>query len=225
MNVILIIPFGQYVNHTTTQLPPEPTGIIGKMHPALFLDRDGVIIENRPDYVRSWSDVIVFPRALAALARLQTSAFKIIIVTNQSAVGRGLIPLSDANEINTRLVTQIKRAGGRVDAVWMCPHAPEDGCDCRKPRPGLLLQAAEAHSIDLSRSILIGDALTDLEAGRSAGIPLNILVRTGRGAAQEKMANPSLLNSLLVYNDLAEALDDLIQRRALLLDGYPGQDR
>jgi len=77
----------------------------------------------------------------------------------------------------------------------------------------------------LSRSILIGDALTDLEAGRSAGIPLNILVRTGRGAAQEKMANPSLLNSLLVYNDLAEALDDLIQRRALLLDGYPGQDR
>jgi D-glycero-D-manno-heptose 1,7-bisphosphate phosphatase len=196
-----------------------------KMHPALFLDRDGVIIENRPDYVRSWSDVVIFPHALDAMARLNSSPSKIIIVTNQSAVGRGLIPLSDAYEINTRLIAQIERAGGRVDGVWMCPHAPEDECDCRKPRPGLLLQAAATHSIDLNHSILIGDALSDLEAGRSAGIPLNILVRTGRGADQEKLASPFLLNKSNTYDNLADALDHLIQRRALLLDGYSGQDR
>jgi D-glycero-D-manno-heptose 1,7-bisphosphate phosphatase len=195
------------------------------MHPALFLDRDGVIIENRPDYVRSWSDVILFPTALAALARLRASPLKIIIVTNQSAVGRGLIPLSDAREINTRLVEQIERAGGRVDGVWMCPHAPEEACDCRKPRPGLLLQAAGAHSIDLQQSILIGDALSDLEAGRSAGIPLNILVRTGLGTAQERLADRALRSTFQVYDDLAAALEELIQRGALLLDGHPGQDR
>jgi D-glycero-D-manno-heptose 1,7-bisphosphate phosphatase len=107
----------------------------------------------------------------------------------------------------------------------MCPHAPEDGCDCRKPRPGLLFQAAEAHSIDLSRSILIGDALSDLEAGRSAGIPLNILVRTGRGASEVQLADPALLDQSQIYQDLEKAVEALIQSGALLLNGHTGQDR
>ena len=96
------------------------------MHPAIFLDRDGVIIENQPAYVRSWDDVQFIPQALVALARLRDSLFKIVIVTNQSAIGRGQITLSEADSINRRLVQVIEKAGGRIDGVFMCPHAPID---------------------------------------------------------------------------------------------------
>src|SRR5690606_36103474 len=95
------------------------------MHPAIFLDRDGVIIENRPAYVRSWEDVEIFPQALTALARVCKSPYKIVIVTIQSGVGPGLIQMETAEEINRRLVREIEKAGGRIDAVLMCPHAPE----------------------------------------------------------------------------------------------------
>ena len=155
--------------------------------PALFLDRDGVIIENCSNYVRSWADVELFPQALAALAAWRDSPYRIILVTNQSAVGRGHISRATAEAINDQLLDVIRDAGGRVDAVFMCPHGPDDGCDCRKPRPGLLLQAAAALDIDLSRSVMIGDALSDVAAGRAAGVSQAILLRTGRGRDQEQL--------------------------------------
>jgi D-glycero-D-manno-heptose 1,7-bisphosphate phosphatase len=178
------------------------------MQPAIFLDRDGVIIENRADYVRSWSDVLIFPEALAALAKISRWPYKIVIVTNQSAVGRGLISLSAAQAINNRLENEIARCGGRIDAVFMCPHAPDDSCDCRKPRPGLLLQAQRALSLDLSRSLMIGDALTDIWAAQAASVGRTALVRTGRGAALARAgATVGLpLDSLHIYDTLADAL-------------------
>ena len=157
--------------------------------PALFLDRDGVIIENRPNYVRSWDNVNIFPQVLDALAQVNRSDHKIIIVTNQSAVSRGFITLEEAEIINRRLVNIIEEAGGKVDGVFMCPHHPDEGCVCRKPKPGLLLQAAKSLRLDLSASVLIGDALTDLEAGKAAGVSRLVLVRTGRGAAQSSLIN------------------------------------
>ena len=180
------------------------------MDPALFLDRDGVIIENRPDYVRSWSDVTIYPQAMAALVRISSSPFKIVIVTNQSAVGRGLIPLSVAEDINARLVSEIHHAGGRVNGVFMCPHAPGEDCPCRKPRPGLLLQAAQALSLDMGRSILIGDALSDLQAGLAAGVNKVVLVRTGRSASETSLPESSAIGPFLVYDTLADALANLI---------------
>lgn len=180
------------------------------MHPAIFLDRDGVIIENRPDYVRSWADVFIYPQALSALAGIRNSPYKIILVTNQSGIGRGIIPHRTAAEINDRLVDEIQTSGGRIDAVFMCPHAPEDRCDCRKPLPGLFFQAAQALSIDLKNSVMIGDALTDLQAARSAGIERVALLRTGRGAEQEALADDSLMDPFPVYDTLADALADLI---------------
>jgi D-glycero-D-manno-heptose 1,7-bisphosphate phosphatase len=180
------------------------------MYPAIFLDRDGVIIENRADYVRSWSDVVVFPQALEALAKLSASPYKIVFVTNQSAIGRGIISLETAEEINRRLVALVEAAGVRVDGIFMCPHAPEDGCDCRKPRPGLLLQAARALDLDLSRSILIGDALTDLMAGQAAGVGRLALVRSGRGAEQIRLPRPEGLKPFPAYDTLAEALADFV---------------
>ncbi len=119
------------------------------MYPAIFLDRDGVLIENRPAYVRSWADVDIFPEALEALARIRSHPYKIVMVTNQSGVGRGLIPAATVEEINRRLLSAVEAAGGRIDAVFVCPHKPEDNCDCRKPPPCLLIQARSALSLDL----------------------------------------------------------------------------
>ncbi|MBI3176818.1 MAG: D-glycero-beta-D-manno-heptose 1,7-bisphosphate 7-phosphatase, partial [Chloroflexi bacterium] len=147
------------------------------MRPAIFLDRDGVIIENREAYVRSWQDVAFIPGALDALQGMAATAYAIVIVTNQSGVGRGMLSLETATALNARVVAEIVRAGGRVDGLYLCPHTPEDGCDCRKPRPGMLLQAARELGLDLTRSWMVGDALSDLQAGQAAGAQ-SVLVLT-----------------------------------------------
>ena len=175
--------------------------------PAVFLDRDGVIIENRARYVRAWADVAFLPGALAALATLSRAPLAVVIVTNQSAVGQGLLSESEAEAINAGLLAAIRAAGGRVDAVYLCPHTDADGCDCRKPAPGLLRRAAAELDLDLPRSVLIGDALSDLAAGRAAGVGRVALVRTGRGAEQERLAAGQRLD---VFDNLADALAALL---------------
>jgi D-glycero-D-manno-heptose 1,7-bisphosphate phosphatase len=195
------------------------------MFAGLFLDRDGVIIQHRIDYVRTWEDVNFIPGSLEALARLQTSPYRIAIITNQSAIGRGLILPETAAEINRRLADEIARAGGRIDGIFMCPHRPEDHCTCRKPHPGLLLQAAEGLKINLAESILIGDNLTDLLAGQAAGITRLALVKTGLGNQQLASAIPETLvtdpksqpttelkylPAFAVFSDLFTALHNLI---------------
>lgn len=180
------------------------------MPPAIFLDRDGVIIANRPDYVRSWADVEIYPQALKALAKIKNSPYHIIIVTNQSVINRGLAHSQVIKEINERLLQEVMAAGGRIDAVFTCPHAPSDNCNCRKPRPGLLLEAAKKLCIDLPDSIMIGDALSDLAAGKAAGIQDLRLVLTGRGETQRSLPEAADLEPFGVYCDLLEALSDLI---------------
>jgi len=180
------------------------------MNPAIFLDRDGVIIENSDTYVRSWEEVNFLPSSIEALRKLTPSTYKIIIITNQSAVGRGIISLAQVQEINQRVIDVIVEAGGRIDGVFMCPHAPNDGCSCRKPLPGLILQAAETLSLDLEHSILIGDAMTDIQSGQAAGIPTNILVKTGRGQAQLQSVPISALPRILIFPDLATAIESIL---------------
>ncbi|HSL29488.1 MAG TPA: HAD family hydrolase [Anaerolineales bacterium] len=181
------------------------------MYPAIFLDRDGVLIENRPDYVREGSQARLFPETIPALARTELKSYRIVIVTNQSVVGRGLIPLEKAQEINARLVDLIRGQGGRLDRVYMCPHGPGEGCACRKPNPGLLLQAAADLSIDLPRSWMIGDAWTDLQAGRAAGVQGLILVRTGRGEDQLLQPQPEDIIQPLILGNLELAIDTILQ--------------
>lgn len=180
------------------------------MDPALFLDRDGVIIENRSNYVRNWSDVSFYPQVLTSLKKIESSKYKIFIITNQSAVGRGIISQETAVGINNQLVNEIESGGGRIDGVYLCPHTPDDTCSCRKPQPGMILEAADAFSLDLSRSILIGDALSDIIAGQTAGVGINVLVNTGRGGAQSALPLASQIPPFLVYDSLVEALSDLI---------------
>jgi D-glycero-D-manno-heptose 1,7-bisphosphate phosphatase len=178
------------------------------MQPALFLDRDGVIIANRQNYVRSWSDVSIYPQAIDGLAKISSSNFKVILITNQSVVGRGFISQGAAVGINERLVLEIQNSGGRIDDVYMCPHAPQDICICRKPEPGLILEAASKHAIELPKSILIGDALSDIIAGQRAGIQENILVRTGRGSLQSSLPLASQIPDFRIFETLYEALED-----------------
>ncbi len=180
------------------------------MMPAIFLDRDGVVIENRLNYVRGWNDVEIFPAAVRALSLYASSPYRIVFVTNQSAVGRGIISLKIAQAINQQLVETLQKKGCRIDGVFMCPHAPHENCSCRKPLPGLLYQASESLSIDLTKSIIIGDAWTDLQAGHSAGIKQGGLVLTGRGRQQLELPVPAGLPSSSVFDTLSDALQALL---------------
>jgi D-glycero-D-manno-heptose 1,7-bisphosphate phosphatase len=185
------------------------------MNPAVFLDRDGVIIQNRENYVRRWEDVEFLPLSLQALKRLSQSTYKIIIITNQSAIGRGIITMEQVEAINQRIIKEITAVGGRVDGFFICPHVPDDHCLCRKPLPGLILQAADALSIDLPSSAMIGDALTDIQAGSAAGIKTLILVKTGRG--QEQLQSPQTLYSphLIITDHLLSAINIILSKSVL----------
>lgn len=164
---------------------PTPPILSAAPRPAVFLDRDGVLNENRADYVLTWEQVTFLPGVFEALRRLAASSYAVVVVTNQSAVGRGLLRVDTLDAIHRGLVEAIHAAGGRVDAVYACPHAPAAACTCRKPRPGLLLQAAADLNLDLRHSWLIGDAVSDLEAAAAVG-SRPLLVLSGRGARQRQ---------------------------------------
>lgn len=163
-------------------------------------------MENRARYVRSWADVVFFPEALDALARIRSVPFKIILVTNQSAVGRGILTLEDVSALNARILAVVRAHGGRIDAAYICPDAPGHGSSCRKPKPGMLLRAANEHQIDLSQSIMIGDALSDVAAGQNAGVKTAVLLLTGRGQTQFALPEKERLAPFLVFVDLSDAL-------------------
>jgi len=176
------------------------------MHAAVFLDRDGVINENKADYVKGWEEFTFLPGVFEALRRLAENDLTIVVASNQSAVGRGLVSRAELEKINQRMVERIHREGGRIDAVLYCPHRPEENCPCRKPQPGLLLQAAERFDLDLTRSYAIGDALCDIAAGLAAGC-CPILVLTGLGRQELVCLKAQGYDGYRVARDLREAVE------------------
>jgi histidinol-phosphate phosphatase family protein len=136
---------------------------------AIFLDRDGVINVNRNDYVKSWSEFKFLPGAKQALKLINNSEFMLILVTNQSPIGRGIFTTETLDGIHLRMLHELGKAGARIDAIYYCPHKPDDGCQCRKPKPGLILKAASDFGIDLQNSWMIGDSDSDIKAGKAAG--------------------------------------------------------
>jgi D-glycero-D-manno-heptose 1,7-bisphosphate phosphatase len=150
---------------------------------AVFIDRDGVICRNRDDYVKSWEEFVFLRGALKALARLAHLELHIIVITNQSIINRRMVSVDVVEEIHARMVRAVETVGGRIDRVMVCPHRPDEHCACRKPQPGLLLAAAEELDLDLSQSYLIGDAESDMQAGRAVGCR-RYLALTGRGWRQ-----------------------------------------
>jgi D-glycero-D-manno-heptose 1,7-bisphosphate phosphatase len=155
---------------------------LSRRRPAVFLDRDGVINERLPGaYVRRYGEFRFLWGARAGLRLLREAGYLLIAVTNQRGIGRGLMSEADLAEVHRRMQADLSRAGAALDDIVHCPHDVGAACDCRKPRPGMLVQAIARHRIDSARSWIVGDSLSDLEAGLALGIP-GILV-TPRGAA------------------------------------------
>jgi len=173
---------------------------------AIFLDRDGVINHNRPEHIKTWDEFIFLPRALDALRRIAPSDFLTVVTTNQSGVNRGSFTEKTLREIHTRMMHEITRAGGRIDAVYFCPHKPDEGCDCRKPRTKMFRDAAREWGIDLSRSYMIGDAMVDVQAALAIGAT-PLLVLTGRGEDQHDLLIENNHSGFHVVADLFEAVD------------------
>ena len=149
----------------------------------IFLDRDGVINENRSDYVKNWDEFQFLPGSREAIARLAQAGHRIVICTNQAGIARGTISVETVEAIHSQMLAAITEASGVVEKIYYCPHDRDGNCPCRKPRPGMLLQARDELGIDMSDAVFVGDSITDVRAALAAGIA-PILVLTGLGIDQ-----------------------------------------
>jgi histidinol-phosphate phosphatase family protein len=183
---------------------------LGLRIPAVFLDRDGVINENRKDYIQSWEQFVFLPGSLEALHRLAGLGWPVVVISNQSAVGRRLMLAETVADIHRKMTLAVRQAGGRIDGIYVCPHTPEDNCECRKPRPGLLCQAEKELDLDLDCSYLIGDAESDVLAAMAVGV-MPVLVLSGRGAGQVRRIQ-ALNSKLNIATDLGEAVEWILSR-------------
>jgi D-glycero-D-manno-heptose 1,7-bisphosphate phosphatase len=174
----------------------------------VILDRDGVINQDSDSFIKSPEEWKPIPGSLEAIARLNHAGYQVILATNQSGVGRGLFEVSTLNAIHDRMHRALAHMGGRIDAIFFCPHSQEANCSCRKPRAGLLEEIARRFNVDLKGVPSIGDALRDLQASATVGAA-PILVLTGKGAKTE--AEGGLPEGTQVYPDLAAAVRAIVR--------------
>jgi D-glycero-D-manno-heptose 1,7-bisphosphate phosphatase len=178
----------------------------------VIIDRDGTINEDRDDYVKSVDEWVPIPGSLEAIARLTHAGWRVVVATNQSGLGRGLFDMAVLNAMHARMHQAVTQLGGRIEAVFFCPHTPEDHCDCRKPRPGLFKAIGERFGVSLKGVPMVGDMSRDLQAGVAVGCVPH-LVRTGQAAALTDCEIAKLgdeLPGLRVHADLAAFADFLI---------------
>lgn len=166
----------------------------------IVLDRDGVINIDSDQFIKSPDEWKPIPGSLEAIARLNESGWRVVVASNQSGVGRGLFDMDTLNAINEKMTKAIGQVGGRLDAIFFCPHSADSTCDCRKPKPGMFLQIAERFNVDMKGVPVVGDSLRDLQAGVAVGCQ-PYLVLTGKGAKTQ--ADPALPEGTLVFPDLA----------------------
>lgn len=204
----------QYSDMDLTRLPPHTLGNPHRklLPQAVFLDRDGTINVERADYVKSIEELVFLAGALEAISDLSRFEIPIVLITNQSAIGRGIVTPDQIDSIHAHLRACVQAAGGRVDAIYTCPHHPDEGCACRKPKPGLLLDAAADLHLDLRQCVFIGDSIADLNAARAAGCQ-PIMVGTGR-QAQALAQLAEVEHSLVLVADLPAAVEWMHRRLA-----------
>ena len=174
------------------------------MNRAVFLDRDGTLIEEK-HYLHRPEEVVVFPGTGRALRQLQEGGFRLFMVTNQSGVGRGYFTLADVERVHAHLLGELAGDGVRFEQIYIAPEAPDQPSRGRKPSPQFLFDARDAFGIDLARSFVIGDKLIDLECGWNAGVQQSILVRTGYGGKLEQQGLASLAQAVVVEDVQAAA--------------------
>ena len=173
----------------------------------VLLDRDGVINEESNGYVQSVDDWVPIDGSVDAIARLTQADYRIVVVTNQSGIARGLLTIEDLQAIHRKMHETVAASGGKIDAVFMCPHKPDDDCRCRKPRPGLLNSVMDRLDTDLVGVPLVGDSLRDVQLAMVVGAN-PVLVRTGHGA--QTLEQNRHLDKVQVFDDLAGFADDLL---------------
>lgn len=173
----------------------------------VILDRDGVINEDSDAYIKTPAECLPVPGSLDAIARLHQAGFTVVVASNQSGIARGLFSPQTLSAIQQKLTSLAREAGGAIDAFFICPHGPEDGCDCRKPKPGLLHQIEQHYHTRLTGVPVIGDSLRDLQAARSVGA-IPILVRTGKGRQTEAAGKG--LEGVAIFDNLATAVAHLL---------------
>ncbi len=172
----------------------------------IILDRDGVINQDSDAFIKSPDEWRPINGSLEAIALLTRNNYRVVVVTNQSGVARQLFSLEALSFIHHKMSLEVVKAGGEISAIYFCPHGPDDGCECRKPKPGLLKQFSEEHHVNLSGLPVIGDSMRDLEAALAVGAN-PILVRTGKG---ERIAHLAATINIPIYENLYEASTALI---------------
>lgn len=175
----------------------------------LILDRDGVINRDSPDFVKNVDEFRPLPGSIEAIASLSRAGYTVTVASNQSGLARGLFDRKALRAMHRKLRRLVAAVGGRIDRIVVCPHGPDDGCDCRKPAPGLLLRLARYYGVSLAGVPAVGDSLRDLEAARASGAT-PVLVRTGNGRKTEA-ALPGSLRRVQVYDDLADVARALVR--------------
>ena len=173
----------------------------------VILDRDGVINFDSAQFIKTPEEWKPIPGSLEAIARLNQAGYRVVIATNQSGIGRGLFDMATLNAIHDKLYKMLSQVGGQVDAMFYCPHAADDNCECRKPKSGMIEEIARRFNVDLTGAPAIGDSLRDLQAAAAVGAQ-PILVLTGKG--QQTHEKGDLPEGTLVFNDLSEAVKHII---------------
>ncbi len=169
----------------------------------IFLDRDGVINRELEGYVTEWSEFEFLPDALKALKFLKEKDWNVVVITNQSAIGRGYATKEVIEEIMAKMISEVREAGGDILDVFYCPHTPEDACSCRKPKPDLFYQAAEKYGIDLSNKWYIGDKLSDVQAAKSASLKAILIM----GGKEVRGLSVSEDDAAAIVSNLSEAVE------------------
>jgi D-glycero-D-manno-heptose 1,7-bisphosphate phosphatase len=180
----------------------------------VILDRDGTINEDRDDFVKSPEEWVPLPGALEAIARLNHAGWHVVIASNQSGLGRGLFDMAAINAMHAKMNQLLSRQGGRVDAVFLCPHAPDEQCNCRKPLPGLFDQIGERYGANLREVPAVGDSLRDLQAGVAAGCEPHAVLSGKLGELDEAERERELAKvpGVAVHKDLVAFTEFLLQR-------------
>lgn len=177
------------------------------MKKTVFLDRDGVINEDSPEYIKSWDEFRFIPGSIQAVRDLTRNGFEIIVITNQSAIGRKMITPRELSRMHRKMKDELEAKGGKIRDIFFCPHLPEAGCGCRKPKAGLIRQAMDKYRIDLSRSSMVGDSAKDVECARNAGCGHAVLVRTGNGDRARKALLKKNISPDYFAADLQKAVE------------------
>ncbi len=170
----------------------------------IILDRDGVINFDSPDYIKSPDEWQAVPGSLAAIAKINHAGINVCVATNQSGIARGYYSLSTLSDIHDKMCRELKAVGGHLDAIFFCPHGPDDHCNCRKPQPGLYQQALDYFKVEAAEALVIGDSARDIEAAHTLGCQA-MLVKSNKDVA-EILTTPGFENTP-VYDDLTAAIE------------------